>query len=136
MAAARTATSKILVFYYAATAVFLLLDYAAGFNVRLAFLDSLPVARAGYYGVCFACLALMVWRPTWTTPISAFESLVTLVALILSVAIRTMVVTDQMIETGAGYLSYEEILNFLIVGGIAYLAWVKGISDLKQETGF
>lgn len=131
----RTATSRILVLYYAATAVFLVLDYVAGLNVRLAFLDSQPLARAAYYGICFTCLVLMIWHPAWTTLISAFESLVTLVALIVSMAIRTLVVTDQMIETGAGYVTYEEILNFMISGSIAYLAWAKGMSRIKEEIG-
>jgi len=129
----RTPTSRILVLYYAATAVFLLLDYFAGLNVRLAFLDSWPMGRAAYYGICFLCLALMIWRPEWTTLIGAFESLVTLVALILSMAIRTMVVTDQMIETGTGYVTMEEILNFMLAGSIAYLSWIKGISRLRDR---
>ncbi len=129
----RDPTSRILVLYYAATAVFLLLDYLAGLNVRLAFLDAWPMARAAYYGICFLCLALMIWRPEWTTLIGAFESLVTLVALILSMAIRTMVVTDQMIETGTGYVTMEEIMNFMLAGSIAYLAWIKGISRLRDE---
>ena len=129
----RDPTSRILVLYYAATAVFLLLDYLAGLNVRLAFLDAWPMARAAYYGICFLCLALMMWRPAWTTFVSAFESLVTLVALIISMALRTLVVTDQMIETGAGFVTIEEIINFMLSGGIAYLAWIKGMSRLREE---
>ena len=129
----QTATQKTLVLYYAATAVFLLLDYVAGVNVRLAFLDSEPVGRAAYYAICFICLGLMIWRPAWTTLISAFESLVTLIALIFSMAMRTMIITDQMIETGSGYLTYEEIINFIIAGGIAYLAWVRGLSHVREQ---
>ena len=77
----------------------------------------------------------MIWRPAWTTFIGAFESLVTLVALIFSMAIRTLVVTDQMIETGTGYVTVEEIMNFMLAGGIAYLAWLKGVSQLREEMG-
>ncbi|MGI9248637.1 MAG: hypothetical protein ACR2QI_06450, partial [Woeseiaceae bacterium] len=47
-------SSKILVLYYAATAVFVVLDFALGFNIRLASLETLPMARVAYYGVCFA----------------------------------------------------------------------------------
>ena len=133
MADPRDTTSRILLLYYAATAVFLVLDYAAGFNVRLAFLDTHPAARGAYYGVCFVCLALMIRRPHWTTLISAFESLVTLIALIFGMAMRTMIVTDQMIETGAGYVTFEEIVNFLISGSAAYLAWVKGLGSIKRK---
>ena len=131
----RTPTGRILVLYYAATVVFLLLDYVVGLNVRLAFLETWPLWRAAYYGFCFLCLALMIWRPAWTTLIGSFESLVTLVALIFSMAIRTLVVTDQMIETGTGYVTVEEVTNFMLAGGIAYLAWVRGINQLRRELG-
>ena len=126
-------TKKMLVLYYAATFVFLALDYAVGLNVRLAFLESAPTARAAYYGLCFVCLAMMLWRPAWTVLISAFESLVTLVALIFSMAMKTMVVTDAMIEAGTGYVSVEEIMNFLISGSAAYFAWVRGMNEIKRQ---
>jgi len=123
--------SKILVAYYAATALFLLLDFALGFNVRLAFLEALPVARAAYYGVCFTCLGLMLWRPAWTVLISAFESLVTLSALIISMGMRTLLATDRVLESGQGFITMPEIYNFLISGGVAYIAWVKAVNRLK-----
>ncbi len=135
MSKPRTASGRILVLYYAATAVFLLLDFVFGLNIRLAFLEPWPLWRAAYYACCLVCLALMIWRPAWTTIIGAFESLVTLVALILGMATRTMLVTDQMIETGTGYVTTEEILNFMLAGSIAYLSWIKGLKRLKEETG-
>jgi len=125
--------STILVLYYAATVLFVLLDFALGFNIRLAFLESLPMARIAYYGVCFSCLALMLWRPAWTVLISAFESLVTLSALIIGMGMRAMLLTDRMLETGSGFITMPEIYNFMISGGMAYVAWVKGIKDLKGQ---
>lgn len=125
-------SSKILVLYYGATVVFLALDLALGVNLRIAFLDSLPLARAAYYGVCFACLALMLWRPAWTVLISAFESLVTLSALIISMGMRTLLVSDRVVETGSGYVTMPEIYNFLISGSVAYVAWVRGMSRMKN----
>jgi hypothetical protein len=126
-------SSRILVLYYAATVVFVVLDFALGFNVRLAFLESLPMARIAYYSVCFTCLALMLWRPAWTVLISAFESLVTLSALIIGMGMRTLLLTDRMLETGRGFVTMPEIYNFLISGGIAYIAWVKGIKRLQDK---
>ena len=123
--------NRILVLYYGATAVFLLLDYAIGFNIRIAFLESYTEARLAYYGVCFACLGLMLWRPAWTVLISAFESLVTLSALIIGMGMRTLLVTDRVLDTGSGLITMPEIYNFMISGGIAYVAWVKGINRLK-----
>ncbi|MGI9232913.1 MAG: hypothetical protein ACR2RD_04720 [Woeseiaceae bacterium] len=124
-------SSKVLVLYYAATVLFVLLDYAAGLNVRVAFLEPFPDARAAYYGVCFVCLGLMLWRPAWAVLIAAFESIVTLSALIISMGMRTILVTDRVLETGAGLVTMPEIFNFLISGGAAYVAWVKGINRLK-----
>ena len=126
-------SGKILVLYYAATIVFLMLDFALGFNIRLAFLEPHPAARMAYYGICFVCLGLMLWRPGWTVLISAFESLVTLSALIIGMGMRTLLVTDQMLETGGGLVTVPEIYNFLLSGGVAYLAWVRGISELRKR---
>ncbi len=124
---------RILPWYYAATAVFLLLDYFAGVNVRVAFLESLPGARAAYYAVCFTCLALMIWRPSWTILIATFESLVTIVALILSMGIRVMVPTDAIFGENASFITYQEIINFLISGSMAYLSWIQGLKALQSR---
>lgn len=124
---------KLMLAYYAATVLFLLLDLGLGINVRIAFFETAPVLRGAYYVVCFGCLALMLWQPAWTIAISAFESLLTLVALILSMGIRTMLVTDAMLEGYAGIVSFEEIVNFIISGGIAYVAWVRGMTELRRS---
>jgi hypothetical protein len=104
---------RILPWYYAATAVFLLLDYFAGINVRVAFLESLPGARAAYYAICFGCLALMIWRPSWAAMIATFESLVTIIALIFSMGVRVMVPTDAIFDENASFVTYQEIINFM-----------------------
>ena len=121
---------RVLQLYYAATIVFLVLDYGFGVNVRIAGLQGFPALRAGYYVVLFACLGLLLWRPAWSTAVGVIESLATLVTLIFSVALRSMLVSDQMLETGAGFLSMAELLNFLIAGSIAWLAWQRGMTRL------
>jgi len=120
-----------LILYYLATLIFLLLDYWLGLNVRIAFLESWPVARLAYYLLCFACLALMVWRPAWSAVIAAVESLTAVVALTFSMAVRVMIVTDEMIDTGRGFVSMEEIVNYLIVGSIAYMSLLRHVQSLK-----
>lgn len=128
--------TRILPWYYAATAVFLLLDYVAGINVRVAFLESMPLGRAAYYGICFVCLALMIWRPAWTTLIGTFESLVTLIALIFSMAVRVLVPTDVIFDENASFVTTQEVINFIIAGSIAYFAWVRGLRELTgSENG-
>ena len=125
--------ARVLPWYYAATVIFLVLDYVLGINVRIAFLDSMPAARLGYYGVCFACLGLILWRPSWTTLIGTFESLVTLIALILSMGIRVLVPNDAIFAENAGIVTVQEIINFMISGSIAYLSWVKGLRELVRR---
>ena len=117
--------------YYAATILFLLLDFVLGVNVRVAFLEPFPVARLAYYLICFVLFALMLWRPGWALLIGTIESLVAVVALTFSMALRVMIVTDEMIETGVGFVTTEEIFNYLIVGGIAYFSWAQGVKALK-----
>lgn len=119
-------------FYYAATILFLILDFVLGVNVRVAFLEPFPTARIAYYLVCFGLFALMLWRPGWTLVIATIESLVAVVALTFSMALRVMIVTDEMIETGVGFVTTEEVFNYLIVGGIAYFSWAQGIKSLKE----
>lgn len=126
---------NILRIYYAATAIFATLDFGFDINVRAAFLESAPGLRLVFYVVLFACFALTIWRPAWTTLIGTVESLVTLAALIINMGLRTMVVTDQMLETGAGIVTMSEIVNFLIAGGAAYVAYVQGIRNLTSRPG-
>jgi len=122
---------RLLPWYYAATALFLLLDYGFDINVRIAFLEGLPAARIGYYGVCFVCLGLMIWRPSWATLIGTFESLVTLIALIFSMAVRVMIPNDAIFAENANIVTIQEVINFVISGGIAYLSWVRGLQQLR-----
>lgn len=119
--------------YYAATLLFLVLDYAFGVNVRVAFLEPWPLARAGYYGVCFVCLALMWWRPQWTVLVGSFESLVTLMALIFGISIRIMIPTDAIFGESANIVTIREIANFLIAGFFAYYAWMSGLKAIKSQ---
>ena len=125
--------TRILPWYYAATFVFLLLDYLGGVNVRVAFLDTLPTARMAYYGICFVCFGLMIWRPAWATLIGTFESLVTMIALILGMAIRVMVPNDAIFEENATIVTGEQIINFIIAGSMAYFSWVKGLKELTSR---
>ena len=122
---------RILPWYYAATVLFLMLDYGLSVNVRIAFLEPFPAARMAYYLVCFACLALMLWRPAWTTLIGTVESLVTLVALIFSMAVRVMIPNDAIFEENVGFVTVQEIINFVLAGSIAYYSWMTGLKRLR-----
>lgn len=125
--------SRPITLYYAATILFFVLDYALGINVRVAFLESYPVARLAYYAICFVLLALTLWRPNWALLIGTVESLAVVVALTFSMALRVMISTPDMIDTGIGWVTIEEVLNYVIVGGIAYLSWHRGLKLLKES---
>jgi len=124
---------KMLRIYYAATAVFLLLDYVFGINIRLASLDAIPGWRALYYGVCFGCLGLMVWRPAWSLWVATIESLITLSLLIVTMGVRVMTVSDSLLSTGSGFVTTEEIINFLLAGGAAWIAYTRGTLAIQSE---
>ena len=126
-------TTRVIQLYYTATALFLLLDFVFSINVRLTFLEAWPNWRIAYYLLCFGILAISLWRPAMADVLGALESLVTLVAIILAMAVRVLVVTDEMIESGTGYVSGREILNFAISGGIAWLCWQHAARRLIQQ---
>lgn len=126
-------SAKMLQIYYAATAVFLVLDYLFGINVRLASLDAFPGWRAFYYAVCFACLGLMLWRPDWSTWVATSESLITLSMLIITMGTRVMTVSDSMLSTGSGFVTTEEVINFVIAGGAAFIAYTRGTWAIQRE---
>ena len=129
-AAPNAAPRRILQAYYAATILFLMLDYGFGMNVRVAGLESLPRLKAGYYLVIFGCLGLVIWRPAWSTAVGVVESLATLITLTFSVALRSMLGPDYMFAGGSGLLGTAEIVNFVISGSIAWFAWQRGMRQL------
>lgn len=126
-------SSNLLRLYYAATAVFLLLDYALGINVRLAPLEAYSDWRALYYLFCFGCLGLMLWRPGWINWIATLESLLTLSMLIISMGARVMTVSDALLSTGEGFITSEEIINFIISGGAAWIAYARGTQAIQRD---
>jgi hypothetical protein len=120
--------------YYLATAIFLLLDFGADVNVRVAFLDPWPAWRMVYYLFCFTCLGLIVWRPALTTVVSTAESLITLSALILYMGARVLTLSSGLLEQGeVALVRFEEIVNFMIAGFAAWWGWQRGSRDLQQR---
>lgn len=127
------ATANVVTGYYGATFLFVVLDYLLDFNIRLTFLDPWPVWRVAYYGVCVCFFGLMLWRPRWSNYIGAAESLLTLTLLIISMALRVMIVTDEMIAEGRGFVTARELRNFVIAGTISYIALLRGALAGKHK---
>ena len=122
---------RLLAWYYGATILFAVLDFVFGINIRVAFLEPWPALRVAYYGVCLACLAATLWRPQWSVWIGTGESLAVLVALIMSMGVRVLVPTDVIFDENAAFVTPQEIVNFIIAGSIAYLAYIRGLKQLK-----
>ena len=118
--------------YYAATILFVLLDFGLGINIRAAFLEPFPSARVAYYMFCYGCLALMLWRPALALVIGVAESLAAIIALTLSMGTRVLVATAEMLDNGREFVTMEEVVNYIIVGGIAYVGYIRGIQLLKS----
>ena len=127
------ASTRLVTGYYGATVVFIILDFLLDFNIRLIFLDAWPGWRALYYGVCLCLFGIMLWRPSWSSTIAAAESLLTLSLLIISMATRVMIVTDEMIEEGRGFVTVNELLNFAIASTITYLSLMRGVLGEKHK---
>lgn len=119
---------RLLLLYYAGTALFMLLDYAFGINVRLTFLDPFPGWRMAYYGFCYLCLALLIWRPAWGALIGIAESLLTLSLIIISAAVRVLIVTDEMIDTGRGFVTMPEMVNFGLAFVVVYVSYTRNMT--------
>lgn len=128
----KSGRDRILPAYYAGTALFLVLDYGLDLNVRLAFLEDAPAWRGLYYLFCFGCFGLMAWRPALGPATGMVESLITLTLLIVNMALRVVIVTDEMIETGRGVVTYAEIVNFLLASGVVYVSYLRGMAELRR----
>lgn len=131
-ASSTSLAGKTLVAYYGGTVLFMALDYGLGFNLRLTFLDDAAGWRFIYYLVLIGCFLLM-WRyPQWTAYIAAGESLLTLSLIILDTAMRVVIVTDDMIEHGRGFVSTRELVNFMISGTVMYLSYVRNLQSINR----
>ena len=132
--AKQTSNPRILLAYYGATVVFLVLDFWLSINIRATFFDDFPAARTIYYILLFACFLLIILRPAWGVYIAMAESLLALSLIIISTGMRVMIVTDEMITTGRGFVSTQELVNFLIVGGAFYWAYWKNLQAIRNTS--
>ncbi len=48
-------------------------------------------------------------------------------------ATRVMIVSDEMIEQGRGFVTVNELLNFAIAGTISYLSLMRGVLRDKRK---
>lgn len=118
--------------YYAATVLFLAADLAFGFTARAAFFADSPVLRGGWYLLCAACFGLIAWRPQWAAAVATLESAAALALLILTTALRVVIVTDDMVEAGRVPVTGMEIVNFLLCGCVGWYALQQSLNALRR----
>ena len=89
--------ARVIQCYYWMTPLFLFASWRYGFDARVPFLDAIPGARMGYYGLSFACAWLVAVRPSATAIVGRLESTLAASLLILT----TWVAYFRMIESAA-----------------------------------
>lgn len=119
--------------FYAATVLFLALDYVFDLNLRAAFLQPYPTARGFYYLFLFACLGLVIRFPDKAMYVGTLESAITVGALIVSFWLKLLLPADAMMEIGRGLITIQEVFNFLISGLYGYFAYLSGIRALSNR---
>ena len=53
--------------------------------------------------------------------------------LIISMVMRVMIVTDEIIEEDKGFVTVNELLNFAISGSIVYSSLMRGVLAEKHK---
>ncbi len=130
MAASRLpAPARLVQAYYWLTPVFLFVSWRYGFDVRVPFLDSMPVARAAYYAVMFACAGLVFWRPELTALVGRAEGTFSIIVLILT----TWGAYFSMFDAAAGDGPFENPFTRESVTSLTLSAVVLSASLMSHE---
>ena len=101
MPASRISTaSRLIQGYYWLTPVFLFTSWRFGFDVRLPFLEAMPILRAAYYALLFGCGGLVFWRPQLTTLVGRAETTLSASTLILTTWGAYFTMIDEVATSG------------------------------------
>ena len=119
--------------YYLMTPAFVVLDYAAGINIRIAALDTKPACKALYYGFCIACGLVVFFRPRASIVVAIVESSVIILITAASLLLPMLVVTVRDIGSDWSLVEAFDLkvaVNLVIAGTIAILALRKNVKAL------
>jgi len=125
--------------YYLATPAFVLLDYVAGVNIRVAVLDSVPLYKNLYYGLCILCGGVVFLRPRFSGLVALIESTILFVMTIVLVFLPYWAIAqtpDDPIDVEFEILTLQGVINLLIVGAIALKGMSVHRNALAQACGF
>lgn len=77
--------------------------------------------------------ALIMWQPAWSRWVGTLESLLSLSLLIATMSVRVMIISEQVLENGTGLVTMSEIVNFIIVGGVAWVAYQRAVLAIRKK---
>lgn len=126
--------------YYLVTPAFILLDYLAGINIRVAALDAMPVYKNLYYGLCVLCGVVVFVLPAASAVVAFVESTI-VIFLTVPAVFRPLVENVERFADldadwqAAGAFQVEGTLNLLMAAVIAVLAFRMSLSALAGCNG-
>ena len=125
--------------YYLATPAFVLLDYVAGINVRVAVLDSAPLYKNLYYGFCILCGVVVFLRPRFSGLVALIEStalFVMTVALVFLPYWAFAQSAEDPLDVEFQIFTFQGVINLVLTGAIALMGMHAHRNALAQACGF
>src|SRR4030042_621506 len=112
--------------YYLVTPGFILLDYFAGLNVRVAVLDDMPLYKNLYYGLCLLCGVAVYLLPRYSAIVALVESPINFLITILGLFLPYIRSLEHVADLSGDWkaaetFSIEGCTNLILAGAIAAL---------------
>ena len=132
---------SIATWYYLITPAFIVLDYAAEINIRVAALDATPRFKILYYGLCVVCGLAAFFRPRVSMVVAVFDS-----SIIILITLRSLLRPMLQVLAGASDISRDwslveafdlkMALNVVIVGTVGIVAFRASVKALTGRDVF
>ncbi|MBI3356127.1 MAG: hypothetical protein HY038_05050 [Nitrospirae bacterium] len=111
-------------YYYFASALFLLINWLAGANVRAVGFAAYPTMRMVYYLVCLLCGMVVRLLPAWSAPVTLAESSVNITITALMISVPTPLSTFDVENPSRPPVAFPQLaINFMISGTAALVTW-------------
>jgi hypothetical protein len=125
--------------YYVMTPAFIVLDYAAGVNVRTAVLDEMPVWKNLYYGFCILCGIIVFAVPRASALVAISESVIIILLSILGVFLPVLEAVEHVADLegdwgAAESFGIEGATNLIMAGTIAFMAFRLNVATIAQSS--
>ena len=131
----RRLPTRVMQLYYAATVVFLLLDFSFGINLCVASPDAWPGWRALYYLLCFVCLGLTLWRSSLSLWLGTAESLLTVCMLIISTGAVVLAPAESILGLAEAFFRWRRLLISLSPLQLHCSPPIAGCGPARERSG-